>query len=145
MTAVFATRDLSLANSFANDPDILPWCGYPAGTTHVDVADKVANPDLIFVTDGIGAMICFERERDEWQFHSMFRKSCRGRKAIAAATRMFRWLAINMGAQRIFGVCPIENRAVIWFCRQLGMSLVGETEHPTVGRVQIFERELACL
>ena len=145
MTAIFATRDAVLANSFANDPDILPWCGYPAGTTHVDVSDKVANPDLVFVTDGIGAMICFERDQGEWQFHSMFRRSCRGRKAIDMALAMFRWLADREGAGRIFGVCPINNRAVTWFCRQLGMVLVGTSQHPTIGSVQIFRKELSCL
>jgi hypothetical protein len=145
MTAVFATRDPILANSFANDPDILPFCGFPEGTTRVDVSDRISDPDILFVTDGNSAMICFNQTVEGWEFHSMFRRTCRGRKAIVAAQAMFAWLVRAVGPVTLLGTCPIENRAVRWFCRQLGMSSTGITTSPQFGRVETFRKDITCL
>jgi len=142
---VYATRDAALANSFANDPDILPHCGFPEGTRLVDVTDRIVDPDIFFVTDGDSAMICFNRVDDGWEFHSMFRRACRGRKAINAALAMFDWLAATTGARVLHGTCPIENRAVRWFCRQLGMTSLGITQNDQFGPVEHFRKELTCL
>lgn len=141
---VFATRDAALANSFANDPDILPYCGFPEGTQSVDVSDRIADPDILFVTDGDGAMICFNETPEGWEFHSMFRRSCRGKSAINAALSMFDWLADAKGARHLIGTCPVDNRAVRWFCRQLGMASSGISESPAFGPVEIFTKELTC-
>lgn len=143
--SVFATRDPVVANSFANDPDILPFCGFPEGTTRVDVSDRIADPDILFVTDGDGAMICFNETSAGWEFHSMFRRSCRGRKAVTAALAMFDWLVANTTARTLLGTCPIENRAVRWFCRALGMRSKGLSVDPHLGTVELFEKDLVCL
>lgn len=144
MMAVFPTRDAALANSFANDPDILPFCGFPAGTTSIDVSSRIADPDILFVTDGDGAMICFNETPQGWEFHSMFRRSCRGRKAINAALAMFDWLAASAGARVLLGTCPVDNRAVRWFCRMLGMTSLGVADRDGLGAVELFRKELAC-
>lgn len=145
MAKVFATQDADLANSFANDPDILPFCGFPEGTTHVDVSDRIADPDILFVTDGAGAMICFNQTVDGWEFHSMFRRSCRGRKAISAALAMFDWLVANAGARTLLGTCPTNNLPVRWFCRQLGMTSLGISQDKQLGPIEQFRKELTCL
>ncbi|WP_010161393.1 hypothetical protein [Sphingomonas sp. PAMC 26617] len=142
---MFATRDPLLINSFANDPDILPFCGFPAGTAQVDMRSKIANPAIVFVTDGDGAMICFDHTASGWEFHSMFRRSCRGRKAITAALAMFDWLVRATGARFLLGTCPIENQRVRWFCRQLGMTSLGITHSDQFGSVERFRKELVCL
>ena len=142
---IFATRDPALANSFANDPDILPWCGFPAGTTSVDVSSRIADPDILFLTDGAGAMICFNQTTRGWEFHSMFRRSCRGRKAIVGALAMFDWLVHNTSARTLLGTCPVENRAVRWFCRQLGMVSTGIHQDGQFGPVELFRKDLICL
>ncbi|WP_426262996.1 hypothetical protein [Sphingomonas sp. PWP1-2] len=144
MVDVFATRDLDLVNSFANDPDILPFCGFPAGIKRVDMRDRIDNPALLFVTDGSGAMICFDHTAEGWEFHSMFRRSCRGRKSITAALAMFDWLTSATGARVLLGTCPVNNLPVRWFCRQLGMASLGISNSDQFGPVERFRKELAC-
>ena len=145
MPTVFATRDPKLANSFANDPDILPFCGFPEGTTHVDVSDRISDSDILFVTDGDAAMICFNQTPEGWEFHSMFRRSCRGGKAIEAASAMFAWLAAKVGAFTLIGVCPIQNRPVRWFCRKLGMASTGVSISDQFGTIETFRKDITCL
>lgn len=58
------------------------------------------------MTDGDGAMICFNQTAEGWEFHSMFRRRSRGRKAIEAALAMFDWLARETGDRVLLGIVP---------------------------------------
>jgi hypothetical protein len=112
------------------------------GAVELPTSDET---DIVFVTDGDGAMICFNQTPAGWEFHSMFRRSCRGRKAIEAARLMFAWLVGKVGPLTLLGTCPVDNRAVRWFCRALGMSSAGIMANPQFGPVEIFRKELSCL
>jgi hypothetical protein len=145
MSSLFASRDPALINRFINDPAVLPYCGFPAGTTWADCTDRIADDDLVFVTDGEAAMMCLQRRAGVWEKHNLFRSGCRGRAAIVVGKAMLDWAWRTLGATVVVASTPSSNRAARWFNRQIGMKSLGVRPSAQFGFVEHFKKDIACL
>lgn len=144
MITLFATRDATLINGFINDPAVLPLCGFPAGTTWADCSDRVADDDIVFVTDGADAMMGFHRQRNGWEKHNIFRPRCRGRAAIETGAAMLVWAFSILDAAVIVANTPIGNRPARWFNRQIGMRSQGLRTSELFEQVEHFRKDMVC-
>lgn len=144
MIALAQTRDAALVNSFINDPAVFPHCGFPAGIAWADCSSRIGDDDLVFVTDGGAAMMCFQRRRDGWEKHNLFRAGCRGRAAINVGTVMLDWASEALPTSFVLANTPITNRAARWFNRQIGMMSLGCGVCPLTGPVERFKKDMTC-
>ena len=108
---------------------------------YVDFAPAV--DACILLSNGTDALAAFEETAPrEWQMHSFFLPSCRGRKAIDTAKEMLAWM-IPARADRVWGGTPLTNKAARWFNRQIGGASIGFDEFEVEGPVEIFEMRAA--
>ena len=131
--------DAALANRIASDPAVRGNVCYHDGP--IDFAPAV--DACILLSNGTDALAAFEETAPrEWQMHSFFLPSCRGRKAIDTAKEMLAWM-IPARADRVWGGTPLTNKAARWFNRQIGGASIGFDEFEVEGPVEIFEMRAA--
>lgn len=135
------TTDPAFVNAICNSHAVRPFIDYRDAEEPMDFAPACSPMSgVVFLTDGSAALGCFAQTGErEWQMHSFFGEACRGRDAIAAARAMLDWM-LPRWADRVWGATPVENRAALWFNRQIGGQPCGFDEYEAEGRVQLFER-----
>jgi len=127
--------DAALANKIASHPAVRQNVCH-----HDDDIDFAPAVDAcILLSNGEDALCAFEETAPrEWQMHSFFLPSCRGRKAIDTAKEMLAWIIPEHGS-RVWGGTPIGNRAARWFNRQIGGTSIGFDVFDADGPVELFE------
>lgn len=121
---IVRATDASLHNYIANHPEVKPTLGYNEGYT--DFTPLLRHPgDYVLLSDGAGAAAIFEWSAPNvWQGHSMFLPECRGKEGMASAKAMCRWM-FDYGANMLWGMTPLDNRAAQMFNRLLGFREAG--------------------
>lgn len=132
--------DPAIANRIASDAGVRPFVCYH--DREIDFAPAMRG--CVILTNGEDAMAAFEQSGSEreWQGHTFFLPSCRGRRAIETAKEMLAWM-LPKYADRIWGATPVSNRAACWFNRQIGFISAGFDDYEVEGRVEIFEMRAA--
>ncbi len=103
------------------------------------LAERSTRTGIVTVSNGEDAFGLFVMTDDtEFQGHTFFGETCRGRKAVDTGKEMLGWM-FDRGATRVWGGTPLDNRKARWFNRMIGMKAVGFDEHEKEGVVEIFE------
>lgn len=120
-------RDPDFINSIANSDDVRPFIR-PDGEAmdFTPMASARANEIGGFIlSNGEDAIaVCEATTPDVFQVHTMFAKTCRGRKAINTAREMLTWM-FDHGAQIVWGCTPRRHRAACMFNRLVGGREIG--------------------
>lgn len=96
---------------------------------------------IVILSNGDDAVGVFEMTGErEWQIHTVFAPTCRGKKALQVAREMLDWMA--KWGDAFWGATPDSNRAAKWFNRQLGFKSVGHDVYEAEGPVEMFRLEL---
>lgn len=128
-------HDEQLINRIANSESVRPFICYHDG--EMDWWPAIRG--CCVLSNGEDAVGVFEPTGDrEFQAHTIFAPTCRGRKALDAAKEMIDYLMPKY-ADRIWGVTPIRNRAARWFNRRMGAKVTGRDTYPAEGEVELFE------
>lgn len=91
------------------------------------------------LSNGEDAIGIFEETAPrEWQVHTVFGATCRGRKAIETGREMIAWMMPHW-ADRIWGATPMANPQARWFNRQCGARVIGFDDYEKDGPVELFE------
>lgn len=134
--------DANFLNSIANHPAVRPWVDYRGVDDPMDftpACDRIAITGVVVLSNGEDAFACFEMTGEqEYQGHTFFGDSCRGRKAIETGKEIVSYM-FDHGAQRLWGATPIGNVQARWFNRQIGFHSIGTDEFEVEGPVEIFE------
>lgn len=141
--------DATVHNRIANHPAILPHftMADPFNPSRVDFSECAERPDhYVLLHNGRGegdlradaAMLFDWSAPDVWEMHTMFLPSCRGRRALDTAQDFGRIMFEEVGAFRLWGQTPVNNRAARWFNRQLGGRSAGSTFHHVFGLSELF-------
>ena len=127
-------RNPDFINSIANSDDVRPFIR-PDGEAmdFSAIAGKRATEiGGVVLSNGEDAVAVFEATTpDVFQVHTMFAKTCRGRKAIDTAREMLAWM-FGHGAQIVWGCTPRSNRAACMFNRLVGASVIGSDEDDVI-------------
>lgn len=93
---------------------------------------------VVVLSNGTDACAAFELTGErEWQGHTFFAPTCRGRAAITIGRAMLAFM--RPWADRIWGATPVGNCAARWFNRQLGGMPIRREQYEAEGEVEIFE------
>lgn len=114
-------------------PEAMDWAAaFPSDQTGIVILSNGKDACGVFVATG----------PREWQVHTIFAPTCRGRQAIAAAREMLEWM--RPYAERIWGATPIRNCAARWFNRKLGAMPECRDLYAVEGEVEVFSLELSA-
>ena len=135
-------HDTQFMNSIANQRAVRPFVDYRGSDSPMDfapLAERCTKTGIVSISNGEDAFALFVMTGEtEYQVHTFFGESCRGRKAIETGREMVEWL-FERGAERIWGATPLTNRQARWFNRQVGGRAIGRDEYEVEGDVEIFE------
>lgn len=119
--------DPAFINRICNSDGVRPWIDYRDTDEPMDftpACDRIGLTGTLFLSNGEDAVGAFELTGDrEWQAHTFFAATCRGRRAIDTAKAMLEWMRPH--ADRIWGATPLDNRKARWFNRQIGFTILG--------------------
>lgn len=130
-------------NAIANRPDVrqLMFLGTLYPQDPLDFAEWVDNPqNVVLIDDGFCSIFNWSSP-GVYECHVMAGKEARGAHAIKAMLGMFVYMK-EMGATKIWGQPSIYNRAAICYIRRMGLTSAGFGNHPIVGDVQYFTKDL---
>jgi hypothetical protein len=115
------THDVELINRIANSDEVRPFISVDGRQLDfAALADRSTRTGVVALTNGDDAVALFEMTADRtYQSHTLFAKTCRGRKAIDTARAMVAWMFLH-GADVVWGDTPLTNRAAILFNRLIG-------------------------
>jgi hypothetical protein len=89
----------------------------------------------VLLSNGEDALAAFEFTAPGiYQSHTMFSRTCRGRRAIDTARDMVAWM-FEHGAIAVWGSTPRTNRKACWFNRRIGARELATSDETDV----IFE------
>lgn len=93
----------------------------------------------VVLSNGEDAVMAFEEMSPrQFQGHTIFAPTCRGKRALDTARAMLAQLYPRW-ADRIYGQIPLKNRAARWFHRQIGLRSIGFVDVEPEGPVELFE------
>ncbi len=123
---ITATRDAALINRIANSEGVREFVA--ADDRVMDWAPLVAHPfeetGAVVLTNGEDAIGAFVHTAPSvYQAHTIFAKTCRGRRAIDTARAMLKWMA-DHGATIVWGATPRANRKACLFNRLVGAKVL---------------------
>ncbi len=109
-------RDAELINRITNDPAVLPFVSRHGW--EIDWSPAVRS--CVILSNGEDACMILEQtdERD-WQMHTVFAPTCRGKRAVETGLAMKEWMMPRY-ADMIFGSIPNNLPHAKWFSRRLG-------------------------
>jgi len=135
-------KDPDFLNRIANQSAVKPWVDFRDEDTPMDftpACERYSLTGLVVVSNGEDAFACFDMTGvNEFQGHTFFGETCRGRKAIETAKEMIAWMFAR-GAKRIWGATAMTNTKARWFNRQVGFKSIGYDDYEKEGRVELFE------
>jgi hypothetical protein len=134
------TFDGTLHNQIAAHPDVAPMLGYGPDSPPINFHELALEPDFYcLLTNGEDAAMLFNLTSPfVWQQHTLFLPSCRGKRAIATAKEMIRYMLTVEGAHMIWGLTPVTNRAACMFNRWCGATSVGIKPNAQFGPCEWF-------
>lgn len=90
----------------------------------------------VVLSNGEDAVAVFEITAPGiYQSHTMFAKTCRGRKAIDTGREMVDWM-FDHGADVVWGATPRWNRPACWFNRKIGAKVIGGDEQDEIFEIR---------
>lgn len=92
--------------------------------------------NVCLVSEG-GGFIFAWRGPGVYEAHSFFLPTHRGKFAIRAGREALEMLHDEYGAEKIWGLTPLNNRAALFYNRLCGMKSLSEIETPE-GRRELF-------
>ncbi len=108
-------RDADLINRISNDPAVLPFVSLTG--REMDWSPVVRS--CVILSNGEDACMILEQTDDrDWQMHTIFAPSCRGKRAVETGLAMKAWM--RPYADVIFGSIPDSLPHAKWFSRKLG-------------------------
>lgn len=131
--------DAAVHNRIANDPSVRPSFPWFEGAVSFD-AEVTRPDDYVFLAneEGDAAAIFEWSAPGVFQVHTMALATCRGRRALASGTRMVAWMFDDEGAEMLWGMTPVDNRAAGMFNRMMGARSLGKRDHHVAGPCEIF-------
>ncbi len=134
--------DPDFLNNIANQSAVRHWVDFRGVSDPMDftpACERYSVTGLIVLSNGEDAFSCFEMTGDqEFQGHTFFGETCRGKRAIETGKEMLGWL-FERGAKKVWGATAMTNARARWFNRQLGFKSVGFDDYEVEGPVEIFE------
>lgn len=119
--------DITLINRIANDDSVRPFIrpdGQPMDFSAL-AGKRVTETGVVVLSNGEDALGLFEITAPGiYQVHTLFAKSCRGRRAIETAREMLAWM-FSHGANTVWGSTPRFLRHVAMFNRLVGAKEIG--------------------
>tara|TARA_R110000772_G_C13214220_1_gene431226 strand:- start:158 stop:601 length:444 start_codon:yes stop_codon:yes gene_type:complete len=125
-------------NNLVNHPDIRPTAGGD-GVSRVDFS-PVFN-QIVALEDKGGAWLFMDEGDDIYEGHYMFLKKYRGKKALEFGREALDYMFNELGAKRIIGRQPVENKLASVYNTALGIKKGPEEEVSVEGftyMAQIF-------
>ena len=129
-------------NAIANQASVRAWTDYRGEEAPMDftpACGRSTETGMVVLSNGEDAFACFVMTGDQdFQSHTFFGETCRGRKAVETGREMVEWM-LSHGAKRLWGATPVNNAKARWFNRQIGAKVIGHDEYEVEGPVEIFE------
>lgn len=122
MIRVYSPQPL---NDIINHPDVLPFVTVE-DIDYVDMSFFFESPENVCLLDEGGGFICVYIGNDIYEVHSHFLPEYRGLHAIRMAKESIAYMK-SIGAKKLIGYTPVENRAARRFNRLVGMKVAGLT------------------
>lgn len=130
--------DATLINRVSNLPGVYENVCYHGQQMDWSPAFPADRSGIVIISNGEDACAVFDMTgKREWQGHTFFAPSCRGRKAIETGREILAFMWPH--ADRIWGATPVKNCAARWFNRQLGAMPIRRDIYAAEGEVEIFE------
>lgn len=135
-------RDDFLLRLIADDPAVRPFICYHDNDIDWTPALERAS-GVVILSNGSDAIGVFELTGEnetgqEFQTHTMFGPTCRGKRALQAGRDMLAWM-FSRNCSRIWGRTPVSNHRARMFNRLCGAVSIGFDEGSVEGPVEIFE------
>lgn len=130
-------RNPEILNRIANSDGVREFI-HPDGAEMdlTPLTARITQTGVIPLSNGEDALALFELTAPRiYQSHTMFAKTCRGRRAIDTGREMVRWM-FDHGADIVWGTTPHWNRAAIWFNRQIGAKPIGGDDQEEVYEIR---------
>ena len=111
------SKNADFINKLVNDPSIRPTAGGD-GVSYIDFSP---NFDKIISLEGKGgAWLFFEEDKDIYECHYFFLPEFRGRYALEFGRKVLKYMFDIIGAKKLFGRAPVENRSTSIYNTALG-------------------------
>ena len=111
------SKTANFITKLINDPSIRPTCGGD-GASYIDLSTHF---DKIISLEGVGGAWLFEQEgRGVYACHYFFLPKFRGRYALKFGRKVLKYMFEVIGAKRLIGRAPIENKLTSFYNSALG-------------------------
>lgn len=122
------TRDLALVRQVVTHPDVWPFISDDFSPPAADF-QPTAHESLWYIAASddkelLGIWL-FEVRGACWEVHTCLLSSARGRRGLAAAKALARWIWDETPCRVIVTHVPDDNPAAAWFARAAGMREFG--------------------
>lgn len=112
--------DAAEINAILNDPSVLPFVGLP-GMGHLDMTPVIADRrNVVLMAEG-GGLIFHHQGDGQFEVHTQFLPSWRGRHALRAATEAVSWMFAETDCRLITTKVPDGNYAAGALARRVGL------------------------
>lgn len=111
------SKNAEFINKLVNDPSIRPMAGGD-GVSIVDFSPTFN--DFISLEGKGGAWLFFEEEKDVYECHYFFLPKFRGKYAVAFGKKVLRYMFDVIGAKRLIGRAPVENKLTSFYNIAIG-------------------------
>lgn len=115
-----------ILNDVINHPEIFPFVTVE-NMESVDMSVFFDSPDNICLMSEGGGFVCAYVDEGIYEIHSLFLPRYRGRYALKAAQEGIAYMFEIIGATKLIGYTPVENKAARRFNRLVGMKIKGLT------------------
>lgn len=145
------TFNPDIPNRIANHPDVVRQLGWnpedhPETNGWLLLGDQVADRDRWVFLVNETEDFCFMFEWSApgvYQMHTAALPSCRGKRAVKAGKQLLHEMFTQHGADMVWGMTPLDNKAARLFNRWVGGVSCGFGEHHVSGPVEYFRNSRA--
>ena len=112
------SKNADFINKLVNDPSIRPTAGGD-GVSYIDFSPNFDN--IISLEDEGGAWVFEKESQDVYEGHYFFLPKFRGKYALDFGRKALKYMFGIIGAKRIIGRAPVENRLSSFYNSALGI------------------------
>lgn len=138
------THDPEILNKIINDAAVLPYVRV-ANEEYLDVTEILSDSRNICLLSEYGGFFCVYLGDGIYEGHTQFLPEGRGRRAIAVGKEAIEFMFNIIGAKKIIGYTPLDNRAARMFNRLIGMKVIGVFPKQFIADGPFVDVEMACV
>ncbi len=138
------TYDPEILNKIINDAAILPYVR-AANEEYLDATEIISDHKNVCLMGPYGGFFCIYIGDGVYEGHTHFLPEGRGREAVAIGKEAIRFMFDVVGAKKIIGYTPLNNRPARMFNRFIGMKVIGVFPKQFIADGPFVDVEMACV